>query len=322
MFKNMGKYDNNQKCVLSMSIANTTCIRGVAILAVILHHYSQYYAVPLCLFRILDHFGYLAVGTFLFLSGYGNFVSYNKKPMNKKDTWVWGIKRVLGVAISFVIIYLLSYLFIRFWVPSLEYSFSWKDILTLTLPTWTNWYLKVQIGLYILFTVLALIIPKDRIRLIIFLMLVCIYVFLGRRFGLANFWWNSILCYPMGMFVAKYKNVIDNLKTKIWIALACFVLFFIFTYLKQMNNLFGICACICFVTVVYFINEKRPLQGKIFAYFGKYSLEIYMVHLVVMRVLLAYAVNMYAALLLIMVISISISIGINKLSAISMKMVL
>ena len=126
MFCNMGKYDDNQKSELSMSIANTTCIRGVAILAVILHHYSQYYAVPLCLFRILDHFGYLAVGTFLFLSGYGNFVSYNKKPMSKKDTWVWGIKRVLGVAISFVIIYLLSYLLLDFWFRLLNIRLAGK----------------------------------------------------------------------------------------------------------------------------------------------------------------------------------------------------
>lgn len=318
-----------EKCLLSnngdknieshMSIANTTSIRGVAILAVILHHFSQYYDVSIYVHDILDHFGYLAVGVFLFLSGYGNAVSFKKKTMGIKDTIIWGMKRILSIVVSFVIIYLISFWAIKLFVPAIEYSFRIKDMITLTLPTWTNWYLKVQIGLYMLFTVLALLFQKDEIRLILLFILVAFYILFARYMGLANFWWNSILCYPMGILAEKFKNITCKLKYKTIYAVLFFAFFVVFTYLKQWNNIFGVCSCACFVLVMYLINSCRPLCCRSLSFIGKYTLEIYMVHLIVMRILLYCPVNKYMSLLLIIVISIPISVGINRLSYMVLK---
>jgi membrane-bound acyltransferase YfiQ involved in biofilm formation len=53
-----------------LSKSSTDCIRGICIVVIILHHIAQRMLNPVLL-KPYEHFGYLSVSIFFFLSGYG-----------------------------------------------------------------------------------------------------------------------------------------------------------------------------------------------------------------------------------------------------------
>ena len=133
-----------------MSKEQTTSLRGLAILIVVIHHLGQRLdsALPLTLYLMNFFIGYLAVGLFFFLSGYGNMLSISH--MQRSFTWkmAWIAKRIIGLLLIFyvaeamaLICELLSHQPI---IPSL-----W-GLITFSLPGWDTWYIKIQLLLYVL----------------------------------------------------------------------------------------------------------------------------------------------------------------------------
>lgn len=293
---------------------NTTAMRGIAIIMVILHHYSQYYSTPGYFHQILDQFGYLAVGLFFVLSGYGNKISFQKRQFNKKNSLLWLLKRIFHIYVTFWVILIIAY-------PLMQYicGIEWKpeivlqNCITLTLPTWTNWYLKIQVMLYIIFVLTECLFHKVKYSSAIITVLLLCYIVCVRHMGFMNFWWNTVLCYPLGIFMAEIK---DDFSTKNFMKIqfiGSILVFIVATYLKQWNNLWGIIASLCFCVIVLYFNTMYTIGGKILAWTGKRSLEIYMTHLIVIRILLSLKVQELPAFVLIFVLAFVYAIVVHKI---------
>ena len=159
--------------------------------------------------------GYLAVGLFFFLSGYGNMLSISH--MQRSFTWkmAWIAKRIIGLLLIFyvaeamaLICELLSHQPI---IPSL-----W-GLITFSLPGWDTWYIKIQLLLYVLLFIAWLpdkLTPNTRLALLTVLAVMAVAVM--RQCGLSEYWWNTLLCFPAGTFLAQYRQTAEHLLQRYW----------------------------------------------------------------------------------------------------------
>lgn len=79
--------------------SNTLTIRGIVIICVILHHITQYFNVYGIMAQLFLHTGYIFVGIFFALSGYGNYLSYSKNKIGYGTTLKWTFNRAIKLYI-------------------------------------------------------------------------------------------------------------------------------------------------------------------------------------------------------------------------------
>lgn len=272
-----------------MSKAQTTSLRGLAILIVVIHHLGQRLdsALPLMLYLMNFFIGYLAVGLFFFLSGYGNMlsISHMRRSFTGKMTWI--AKRVIGLLLIFyvaeamaLICDLLSNQPI---VPNL-----W-GLITLSLSGWDTWYIKIQLLLYVLLFIAWL---PDKLaadaRLILLTILAVIAVIVMRQCGLSEYWWNTLLCFPTGALLAQYRQTSEQLLQRYWAWVGCastvlFMPAFLLNYRGQV--LAGIPAALLFCCAVISWNFKLRISSKPLIWLGTISFEIFLTHSLLLKTL-------------------------------------
>lgn len=199
-----------------MSIEKTTCIKGIFILFVFYRHIASYVNFNGYLdnvVNILDKsLSQLIVTMFLFYSGYGVFEAIKRK--REKYINSIPIQRVLKVLIEFDISLVL------FWIIGVasgeQYGFK---KLILTFIGWdlignSNWYIFCILVTYI-FTYISFKIYKNgNIKAIIGVtILSLLYIWVMSKYK-ENYWYNTILCYPAGMWFSKFKENIEKLVLK------------------------------------------------------------------------------------------------------------
>ena len=69
--------------------------------------------------------------------------------------------------------------------------FNILDIFILSLPGVLNWYLKVQLGLYLLFYISAKLMKNKNILLGLMYLLCIIYMIIGYIFKISNYWYEN-----------------------------------------------------------------------------------------------------------------------------------
>ena len=173
-------------------------------------------------FRLLSQ---LVVVMFLFYSGYGVGESFK----TKGDAYVQAMPRhrFLGTLVNFdvaVIVFIVVGLL-------LGTSFTLRQCL-LSLTGWddvgnSNWYIFVILLCYLMhYIALRLPVSKPSYRVAL-LFALCAGCLLGLSFFKGNYWFSTILCYPLGFMYSTYKDSIEkHFKKAYWInALAVVVLF-------------------------------------------------------------------------------------------------
>lgn len=198
-----------------LSKESTTCVNGIFMFFVFYRHistYMIYQPTKDSLMMTLNHLiGQLIVTTFLFYSGYGIYESIKKR---KKD-YIKTIpkKRILKVFLQFAIA-VISYAILNHF---LGHGNNIKDIL-IALTGWesignSNWYILAILLLY-LSTYISFSIIDDNNKkaillntIITILIMVCIGAFKGPE---NDYYYNTLLCYPLGMMYSYYKNKINK----------------------------------------------------------------------------------------------------------------
>ena len=234
--------------------------------------------ISLCL-----NFGYIGVAVFFLLSGYSLMISKINKPNYLKGF----IKnRLLRLYVPFLIVYLIDVVIILI----MGKEITLNDLLfipLMSLPGTLNWYLKVQLGLYILFYILAKLI-KNNNTLIISTFGVClVYMIIGFSTGIAAHWYERIFASPLGVLLnSKKDSTFLILSKRYYISLPIsIVLFLLFLapYFLLGGTLLEIFFILGFLQLVVCICAK--LAGKvsnmIFTFLGTISLELYLVHMLI-----------------------------------------
>lgn len=221
------------------------------------------------------------VTMFLFYSGYGIM----KSLQIKGETYVKGffLRRFVPVFFQFVTAILLFVIM----NACLGIHYDWQTIL-FSFTGWesignSNWYIFIVFALYILF-ILVFLIPKlsvywkNVIHTVLSVGLVALLYFVKE----GSWWWNTVLCFNLGMWYCLFKDRIDALMKKplaYWITLpvtlGLFVLFYVLQYKGIYPAITFIVAALIFCLLVVLITMKVQSKNMVLSFLGKHVFSIY-----------------------------------------------
>lgn len=265
---------------------DTSIVKGIAILIVIISHWYRYAAVE-SRFHFIYHLGFYGAALFSFMSGYGVYKSYVNRGFYKN----WMVKKILYVYIPYIIICVVAnivvYKYYKF-----DISFLWgagKDF--------TMWYVPWIMIFYILFRlVYGLNISKITKNI---MLIIAYYVITQSLISLTNIssvWYTCNGALVAGVIISEYTTITSKRKSLMSMLLGI-VSSMLFAYLGIVTDnknyycihgwaviISGVAFCIslyCLMIVLSNIIENTYL-GNILASIGGISYYVYITHMKVL----------------------------------------
>lgn len=198
---------------LPLSKSNTVLIKGLFVIIVFCSHYLQYVSLPSNVWndsfvRTIRFIGQLMVAPFFFYSGYGIFISLREK--GEKYVRRFLSERFIPIWLYFVFCVGLYYIagLIRgkhFDIKTIMYALvGWKSIGN------SNWFMFVTFSLYILFILAFYQVDKVGIlKTLCFFTGMCMVLTVILAYRLKPWWYNTLMCFPAGMWVGYKKEWLD-----------------------------------------------------------------------------------------------------------------
>lgn len=240
-------------------------LKGVCMLLIILHHLDN--ALPAWDSHIpLNSInGLLGTGVFLFLSGYGLSAS-NKDSGRRTVQYYW--TKVVQMFLPYLFYWVVAIVCFALFAPE-RITGDWLlRILCLKMAQGESWFFETILLLYaITFVVFAQ--TKSMHRRLCTISLLCIVLFAYRYLmGFEEWWWNTLLCFPLGILVFTFYPFFSRHSCWAWpIAIAC-----LGVALKlQSHTLSAISfSFVCIYSLCFVRINCKPLL-----LIGKYSLAFY-----------------------------------------------
>lgn len=280
-----------------MSPQKSNSIKGFFVLMVLLSHARKFIKVDSSPINapfqdFMSFFGQMMVVMFLFYSGYGIMLGLKNKEGYAKSIL---LKRFPMVLIHFDIAVIIYYALSFF----LEKDYSVKRFV-LSLLGLSNvgnevWFIFMTLILYLLtFSIFIIFQNKTVLGTVLMTVFTFLLVFIMIRWkGNDHWWYDTIMCYPLGMWYALAKPYIDkkliNDFNK-WFSctVSVGILFFFMTYI--MDNYgrrmrYFIPAALLLGLFITLITMRVSFNNKILAWFGNHVFSIYILHYIPMRIL-------------------------------------
>ncbi len=320
-------------------------LQGFASIAIIVHHVAQKtcaYGIPPEYVRHgLEPFlniGFLLVALFFFCSGYGLTVS-DMNNVNYMDDFIK--KRVVPLIIPFA---LTNTVFL-----SLEATRGIDSNFGL-LPNTYSWFVIVIFGVYILFWLVFRTYIKERFKFLLVTLEIIAFIGVLYVLGSGEWWYNSLPAFLLGMFYARFNTKITSFIRKCYpFALIVFSVLFagmfyvsnytdkdfwgvgLYTFPLVKSILQMVCSSL-FVLLVFTILMKIRIGNPVLGFFGKYTLELYLFHVVFVEIFgwcfiyqsskpYLYISSNTLYLFAVILAAIPVSIVINKLNRFVVKLV-
>lgn len=255
-----------------LSIDHTNIAKGIACIMIVIHHIAGIEGL-----NIFSPFGGIGVCIFLICSGYGLSISYKKYGLKN-----FVIKRFFRILIPFFVVNVITYMYI---------FFADKDYSVLT-NTYIFWYVYYIMGTYIIFYVVYKFFYKYRIPLII----IAIAAYSELKGYPVTI--QQIFSFSTGILIFEYSNkliYIDNNKCKNFIGVSLIILSAVFLLLKNIfkiydnNYLINTANCVMIMSgavgiifLSYFLLKCKYISMAL-KYIGKLSYEVYLVHLILIK---------------------------------------
>lgn len=255
-------------------------IKGIFIFIVLLSHMREYISPGGGVLNSLyaaffSMIGQLMVAMFLFYSGYGCYKSFQHK-----ENYFKGFlkKRVLKTLVNFaaaLLLYVIVNLIFRFHYSAKEYLLCWIGWESIGN---SNWYIFTILALYCMTWLGFAIERKTAARLSVpIVSLLCVaYIYFMHAAGKESWWYDTSLCYPLGMMVSACKETLSQqLKsTAKWLGwLAASLAAFLVCY--KIGSLFSFFAACFFCLVVVILTAKLRIGNRPLSWMGKHLFEIY-----------------------------------------------
>lgn len=264
----------------ALSHSRTTMINGFFVGLILFSHFNSYVSLSSSTDKIylmiMRNIAQLMVTTFLFYSGYGIYESIKNKPKYMENFFK---NRLVKLFISFslaIILYIIMNLILKNSYPVTTILLSFigiKDIGN------SNWFIFATFCMYISILISFKIFKKNhQTALLSCLLGTILYIFILRKFGYSGYWYDTVLCFNLGMYVSYYKkNILKLLKDK-WnyiVVLITIFLMFLMTHIKGYNYIVYILHSLIFVLIVLVITLKVKFGNKLLYYLGKNTFNIY-----------------------------------------------
>ena len=215
------------------SMGQTNWLRSIAILMVMFSHYYPVLGLSYSdgIISFCLNFGYMGVAIFFLLYGYSIMISKINKPNYLKG---FIPKRLLRLYVPFLIVFILDVLLMVVTGKGLKI----EDLLFLplmSLPGTLNWYLKIQLCLYILFYVLAKALKNNNVIVGTSFAICIIYMVVGYITGITDFWYETVFAFPLGMLIACKKDLLFSVFSRRYcVALPISIIVFIICAFLQL----------------------------------------------------------------------------------------
>lgn len=279
--------------------AQTTAIKGIFSLLIVFSHMNSYLHMTsawdrlyVYLINLVDQ---LMVTMFLFYSGYGVLESYRTKS-DYVNTFFR--KRFFKVLLHFdlaVGLFAVLNLILGISYPLKEYLLCWT--------AWgsignSNWFIFDTLVFYLLTLFCMQFCRKVKAGekvLCTMVTVLCLIFWYGLKSirGTERWWYDTIFCYPAGMWYSTFKRRIDSVarKTFVWvIGLLLLLGSFVFLYMRGDVVSYSICAAVFCVLVVW-ITMKVKLDNPVLQWLGVHSFSIYILQRLPMIVLAHFGWN-------------------------------
>lgn len=271
-----------------LSIGRTNSVKGIFILIVFMSHFSGYVDlttdVDIAYQSVFDFIGQRMVTPFMLYSGYGVMESIKKK--NMPYVKEIPVNRVLGVLFRFDIA-IAVFALVNIIINKGTFSYSIKTLL-LSLIGWesignSNWYIFAILIAYIA-TYFGFLIFKDKknYKLSVLMTTVLLFVYFAIfRYGKvkdSTIWYDTILCYSLGMFISAYKESFTKFFSKTYVYLISFaVIIFIQTMSYEFPYVFiwRVLAFLTYALAIVLITMKVSIDNKYLRWCGEHLFGIY-----------------------------------------------
>lgn len=249
-------------------------IKGIFILTVFFQHFMQY--VRMAGGPAFDlHLGQMIVTLFLFYSGYGVMESITKKG----DDYIRSMpkRRILTTLINFDIA-VLAFVVLNLLLGN---PMTFKQI-ALSFVCWdsvgnSNWYIFAIIFCYLVAFMACCKMRFRRWGGVITLVILSLYV-IGLSFVKEPWWYDTILCFPVGMICSQYKSHIEAIAVRFYVPLIAIaaLVYFGLDYIRIFaRGLVPNVKAIAFTSVIVMITMRIPIRHAALGWLGKNLFPLY-----------------------------------------------
>ncbi len=300
-----------------LSLSQSKALQGICVLLIVFHHISQKIYVrqdlPQLISHSLDPFvnaGFLLTAVFFFFNGYGLYKSYTTKP-GYLDHFL--SKRLISPLVAY---YATGLVFFALRLGLGEKT--GKKLIILYLSGLVHcspysWYIVILILFYVVFYLVFKRAKDGRSATFIFSMIVLAYMILGlfvprnNYFLRGEWWYNSVFMMPLGMiFAGREDMVIPHVKRNYgkYLLLHLVLIFPVFklselviqrfgyfndsipygTMCKLVSLLSHVLCVYMFISLILLTGMKISIGNKALDFLGRYTLEIYLIHGILVEV--------------------------------------
>ena len=288
----------------------TIVLRGAMALGVALHHMAQKTCAPWHPYQYrvhgLDpflHVGYLFSSVFLFCSGMGLYRSLRQKPDYLKG---FPRKRILPIIIAFYLSEIL-YTAVRLAMGRRMDAITAIWYLSgLHMANPNAWFVVAIVFLYLIFWTAFRRCRREGIAILSVALFALAYAALGATVGHQDNWWmqgewwyNSIMLFPLGLLFGKYENQITAFLKKgylFWLILSFAATLLLFRQSEWINNngwgYYGTggisrslmsaglqwCVATAFTSCCFLLMMKIRFGNRALSWLGSESLGFYLMH--------------------------------------------
>ncbi len=244
----------------------TAVLRGVCMLLIVWSHTANEFPQQLAQWHALSllSVGTYATGIFFLLSGYGLTLSLQRNTVDASYLRA----RLSRLLVPYVVFYLCY-----FALDFRHFSTLLPAFLTLSMPQADAWFFKTILALYVLYISLAM--WNKRLAPIVVSVGIAAYVAFLMHCGVAGYWWNTLLCFPLGICFACSERL---RRCSAGYSFVCLVLF-VQIYKKPSLALLGSVACpLLLATAVAVLSRKVRVRGKVpvLSFIGEASIYMYL----------------------------------------------
>ena len=268
-----------------LSKENGNSVKGIFAVVILLHHISQfnYVKMPYYVFLLIQSAGYLSVGIFFALSGYGLSVQAQTKKDYLKTFWLHRILPLYLHYVVFMLLYLVFFIGIGRKFTALEIV---RSLLLYPTIVTNGWFFFSILILYVLFWIVHSVAKEPLCRDI--LMAAGLLMYCGAGIALKWGYWIyiSVFAFLLGMIWQQYREKLDAFASSgksWWYGLLAGIFLFGMTFLfSHMYRLPEWCymslkavSCVFFSGLVFWMLQKIPVRNFLTDFLGKYSLAFY-----------------------------------------------
>lgn len=260
-------------------------LRGAAALYIVIFHLSGMWSYLNSEYSagIIDQIwhGYLAVGLFFFLSGYGISVSLQNKPQYLNGF----IKhRIGGLLIPYIICNTIYFGFEYIADRSIKISDVFYSFVKGTPFALYTWFIESIIIFYLIFY-FSFIIFKDKKKAICTIFFgQFMYMSILYLLGWNEHCWLGCLCFSLGVVVGNFKEKVYNFIIKHNSYYGIIIVGIVAILAIRYNKILFGQSAVFFVCFWVFLYTKVHFQNRVLHSLGKISLEIYLYHGLVLKV--------------------------------------